>query len=81
MSGPFTCCGACGRSHSLPEGANCPVAASSSQRIDGGTAREAGLGGTTPPGPLPTRGVGTADLREDDFSRPLPARVGTFQSL
>ena len=25
MSGHFTCSGACGRSHSLPEGANCPV--------------------------------------------------------
>ena len=25
----------------------------------------------------PDEGVGTTDLREDDFSRPLPARVGT----
>ena len=53
MSGHFTCCGACGRSHSLP-GGKLDVAASSSRvrtilRL------------------LPTEWVGTPRSDEDDF--------------
>jgi hypothetical protein len=56
MSGHFTC-GACGRlANPCRRGQIDPSLRGSSQRIDGGTAREVGLGGTTPPGPLPTRG-------------------------
>ena len=77
MSGHFTC-GACGRlATPCRRGQIDPSLRAHRERIDGGKPRARSALGDDASWATPEDGVGTTDLREDDFSRPLPARVGT----